>query len=323
MNLNVRRMLCALGLACVAAPIQALAQFYPSKPIRIIVTVLGGGEVISRLVTTKASESLGQPIVPEVQAGAGGSIGAQTVARAAPDGYTILYSTANAQLYRVFLAKNTPYDPVKDFTPIAKLGESTLVIATYVSAPYKNLADAVAFAKQNPGKMFYATSGVGTTHHLSAELISQIAGLQMVHVPYKDGANATGDLISGRVPMLFATLSTMTPYLAAAKARLLAVNTRARSSLVPEVPTAGELVPGYEPPPGWSGYFGPRGLPDPIVRRLSAEIVKAANLPEIRAKLEALGLVVTPSTPEELGESLKRDFERTGRLVKAIGIQPE
>ncbi len=310
-------------IALLALPLHAGAQAWPSKPVRMIVSVLGGGEVISRLVTTRVSEAIGQPIVPEVQAGASGSIGASAVARAAPDGYTLLYSTANAQIYRVFLAKNTPYDPVRDFTPIAKLGESTLVIATYTASPFTNLADAVSFAKQNPGKVFYATSGVGSTHHLSAELISQIAGVQMIHVPYKDGANATADLIGGRIPILFATLSTMTPFLSAGKARLLAVNVRVRSSLVPDIPTAGEQLAGYDPPPGWSGYFGPRGLPEPIVRRMNAEIVKAINLPEVRSKIEGLGLVPTPGTPEELAESLRRDLDRAGKLVKAAGIQPE
>jgi tripartite-type tricarboxylate transporter receptor subunit TctC len=301
----------------------SFSQGYPSKPIHNILNVGGGGETIARLVAGKMSESMGVPIVIEQNTAGAGSIASAQVSRSAPDGYTFLYTTTNAQLYRVFLAREVPYDPVKDFTPIGKLGEAILTVAVPPDSPFKSMGDVVAWAKANPGRLTYATSGVGTTHHLSAELLSTVAGIQMLHVPYKDSNQAATDTLTGRIQINFTIFGTVFPFAKAGKLRLIALNNSKRYKLMPDLPTIGEQVPGYEPPPGWTAYFGPPGMPRPIVDRLNAEIIKAINNPEVLSRMDALGLVVVTSTPEELAASLKRDLERTAAIVKAAGIKPE
>ena len=311
------------ALASVVLMESSLSQGYPAKPIHNILNVGGGGETIARLVAGRMSESMGVPIVIEQNTAGAGSIASAQVSRSAPDGYTFLYTTTNAQLYRVFLAREVPYDPVKDFTPIAKLGEAILTVAVPPDSPFKSMGDVIAWAKANPGRLTYATSGVGTTHHLSAELLSTVAGIQMLHVPYKDSNQAATDTLTGRIQINFTIFGTVFPFAKAGKVRLLALNNSKRYKLMSDLPTIGEQVPGYEPPPGWTAYFGPPGMPRPIVDRLNAEIIKAINNPEVLSRMDALGLVVVTSTPEELAASLKRDLERTAAIVKAAGIKPE
>ena len=311
------------ALVSVVSMDSSFSQSYPSKPIHNILNVGGGGETIARLVAGKMSESMGVPIVIEQNTAGAGSIASAQVSRAAPDGYTFLYTTTNAQLYRVFLARQVPYDPVKDFTPISKLGEAILTVAVPPDSPFKSMGDVIAWARSNPGKLTYATSGVGTTHHLSAELLGTVAGVEMLHVPYKDSNQAATDTLTGRIQINFTIFGTVFPFAKAGKLRLIALNNSKRYKLMPDLPTIGEQVPGYEPPPGWTAYFGPPGMPRPIVDRLNAEIIKAINNPEVLSRMDALGLVVVTSTPEELAASLKRDLERTAAIVKAAGIKPE
>ncbi len=309
--------------AALLVPALAFAQSYPTKPIHNVLNVGGGGETIARLVAAKMAESMGQPILIEQNTAAAGSIASAAVAKAAPDGYTFLYTTTNAQVYRPFLARNVPYDPIRDFTPLSKLGEAILCVAVPPDSPFRTMGDVVAFARQNPGKLIYATSGVGTTHHPSAEILSSVAGIRMLHVPYKDANQATNDLLGGRVPLLWTIFGTAYPFHTSGKLRMIALNNKARFKLVPDLPTLGEQVPGYEPPPGWTAYFGPPGMPQNVVRRLNAEIIKAINQPDVISRMDALGLVVETSTPEELAAEVKRDLERTAQIVKAAGIQPE
>jgi len=283
----------------------------------------GGGETLARLVGQKMSEALGQPVLIDTQPAVAGSIGANTVARAAPDGYTILYAATNSQVYRIFLAKNVPYDPVKDFTPIAMLSEAVLVVATSLPSGITSMKELVERARQQPGKLFYGTSGVGTTHHLSAELLQNVTGIKMVHVPYKDPNQVATELIANRIPTGWGIFGTMYPHYTAGKLRIIAINNTKRYAKTPDIPTVGEAVPGYEPPPGWNGWFGPAGMPRPIVQRLNAEITKAVTAPDLRDKIDALGFIPTPSTPEELAAALKRSLERTAKIVKAAGIEPE
>jgi len=307
--------------ALIAVPV--LAQNYPVKPIRAVLALGGGGETLARLVGQKMSEALGQPVLIDTQPAVAGSIGANTVARAAPDGYTILYAATNSQVYRIFLAKNVPYDPVKDFTPIAMLSEAVLVVATSLPSGITSMKELVERARQQPGKLFYGTSGVGTTHHLSAELLQNVAGIKMVHVPYKDPNQVATELIANRIPTGWGIFGTMYPHYTAGKLRIIAINNTKRYAKTPDIPTVGEAVPGYEPPPGWNGWFGPAGMPRPIVQRLNAEITKAVTAPDLRDKIDALGFIPTPSTPEELAAALKRSLERTAKIVKAAGIEPE
>ncbi len=311
------------GLACVAAPITVSAQTYPVKPIRAILGVAGAGETLIRMMGQKMSEALGQPLLVDVQAGVAGAIAAEAVSRATPDGYTLLYPSSGSMIYRVFLVKKTPYDPIRDFTPIARVAEAVLVVATSPSAPMRSFEEVIDFAKRNPGKLFYGTSGVGTVHHLSAELLGGITGINWVHVPYKDSARLTIDVIGGQVPIAFGILGTYAQHVNTGKMRLLAINNFARHNRFPDVPTVVEQIPGYEPPPTWNAFFGPAGLPRPIVQRLNTEIIKAVDHPDVRSKLDGLGIVPRVSSPEELGEALKRGLEQAARIVKMAGITPE
>ena len=301
----------------------AFSQAYPVKPIRAVLALGGGGETLARLVGQKMSESMGQPVLIDTQPAVAGSIGANTVAKAAPDGYTILYAATNSQVYRIYLAKNVPYDPVKDFTPIAMLSEAVLVVATSIPSGITSMKELIERARKEPGKLFYGTSGVGTTHHLSAEVLQTVAGIKMVHVPYKDPNQVATELIGNRIPTGWGIFGTMYQHHMAGKLKIIAINNTRRYPRTPDIPTVGESVPGYEPPPGWNAWFGPAGLPRPIVMRLNAEISKAVTSPDLKDKIDALGFIPWTSTPEELAVELKKSLERTAKIVKAAGIEPE
>jgi len=314
---------CVLAASLVAIPAFAQAQAYPSKPVRMIMAVGGGGELVARTVGLKIAEALGQPVPVEIQAGAAGAMGAEMVARSAPDGYTLLYAGSSSQIMRVFLAKNTPYDPVRDFTPISRGSGAVLAVLANASLPAATLKEFVDYARRNPGKISYASSGIGTNHHLSAELLKQVTGIDIVHVPYKNGAQVLTGLITDQVPVAFGIIATAMPYVKSGKVRVLAINGTERYKSMPDVATIGEQVPGYVPPPGWSGFFGPAGLPAPIVSRLNKVIVAALSEPAFRAKAEGAGLILSPSTPEEFAAEVRRDLDAVGRIVKAAGLKPE
>lgn len=311
------------GLAAAVAATPAQSQAYPSKPVRTIMTVAGGADVVARLVAERLTQVLGQPVIVESQAGAGGAIGAEMVMRAAPDGHTIMLSAAANIVLRGFLTKNTPYHPIKSFTPITKVADTILVVVANPSAPFNNMKEMIDYAKRNPGKLSFGTSGIGTNHHLSAELIRQLTGIEWVHVPYKGGPPVLTGVMTDPSQVGFSILATSTPMIKAGKIKLLGINNNERYPLLPNVATVAEQIPGYERPPGWMAYFGPAGVPDPIVRRLNAEIVKIMNAPEVKAKAEAIGFVSSTSTPEELTAMIKRDLVVLEKIIKAAGIKPE
>ena len=311
------------GLAAAVAATPAQSQAYPSKPVRTIMTVAGGADVVARLVAERLTQVLGQPVIVESQAGAGGAIGAEMVTRAAPDGHTIMLSAAANIVLRGLLTKNTPYHPIKSFTPIAKVADTILVVVANPSAPFNSMKEMIDYAKRNPGKLSFGTSGIGTNHHLSAELIRQLTGIEWVHVPYKGGPPVLTGVMTDPSQVGFSILATSTPMIKAGKIKLLGINNNERYPLLPNVATVAEQIPGYERPPGWMAYFGPAGVPDPIVRRLNAEIVKIMNAPEVKAKAEAIGFVSSTSTPEELTAMIKRDLVVLEKIIKAAGIKPE
>src|SRR5882672_744602 len=314
------RTLCLLLALCAAS---VHAQPYPSRPIRSIMTVAGGADVVARLVAQGLTGSLGQPVVVETQSGAGGAIGAEAVARAAPDGYTIMLTSASALVMNRFLSKSARLDPLKDFTPITKAFETVALVVTSPAQPFASIREMIDYAKRNPGKLSYGTSGIGTTHHLSGESIRLLTGIDWVHVPYKGGPPVITDLIGGEIQVGFSILATAAPFLASGKIKILAVNGAKRYHVIPNVPTLSEQLPGYEPPSTWGGYFGPAGMPRPIVARLHDEIVRILNSPEVRAKAEDIGFPVATSTPDELLATIRRDIEYTAKIVKAVGIRPE
>jgi tripartite-type tricarboxylate transporter receptor subunit TctC len=315
----------SLAAACIAAVLSAsgvaLAQAYPSKPIRMVLALGGGGETLARFIGQKMSESMGQPVIIDPQPAAAGVVGANMVAKAAPDGYTFLYAATNSQVYRLALSRNTPYDPVKDFTPISMLSDAVLVLAVPANSPIRTMRDYVEQAKT--GKLFYGTSGVGTTHHLSAEIFQLVTGTKLTHVPYKDPNIVATEMMADRLQSGFAIFGTVFQHHQAGKLRIVAINNAKRYARTPDIPTMGEGVAGYEPPPGWNGFFGPGNLPRPIVSRLNAEIHKASLAPDMKERFDQLGFIMNLSTPEELDAALKRDLPRAAKLVKDAGIPVE
>ncbi len=289
----------------------------------MILTYSGGIEAIARLMAVRMSESLGQAVLVEGQAGAGGSIGATTVAKAAPDGHTILSTTGSTQVQRGFLNKNVPYDPVKDFTPITLSWETMIVVGASNNAPFTTFREMITYAKANPGKISYGTSGLGTSHHLALEQINLLAGTHIVHIPYKGGDQVITDVIAGRIQASSSPLFSLEPSVSAGKAKYLAfVNTK-RFEGAPGVPSVREIIPGFDSPPLWSGFFGPPGLPLPIVKRLHDEITRIVATTEVKARLFAGGLLPVNSTPEELAQAIKRDIQTVAGIVKRAKIQPE
>jgi tripartite-type tricarboxylate transporter receptor subunit TctC len=315
----------ALSLAALLAVLTPCAQadVYPSRPIRSIMTVAGGADIIARLVAQGLTGALGQPVVVETLSGAGGAIGAEAVARAAPDGYTIMLTSASALVMNRFLAKSARLDPLKDFSPITKAFETIAVVVASPSLPAGSMRELIEYAKRNPGRLSYGTSGIGTTHHLSGESIRLLTGIDWVHVPYKGGPPVLTDLVGGEIQVGFSILATAAPFIASGKVKVLAVNGAKRYHVIPDVPTLSEQLPGYEPPSTWGGYFGPAGMSPAIVTRLHDEIVRVLDSPAVRAKAEDIGFPIATSTPEELNATIRRDVEYTAKIVKAIGIKPE
>lgn len=323
MNSPRRAMLGVAAIACIAASFAAYSQAYPTKPIRTITTTAGGAEVIARLISQRLGEALGQPVVIESQAGAGGAVGTSAVARAAPDGYTVLFANASAIVLRKFLVKELPYDPIKSFTPLGKVADVVLVVISHPALPVNSIKELIEYSKRNPGKISYGSLGIGSSHHLSGEMIRLLTGVEWVHVPFKGSPPVLTEVMTGRIQVGLIGLGTVTPQLNTGKFKLLAVNNAARYHVIGDTPTVAEQLPGYEHPPAWNGYFGPAGLPQSIVKRFNTELVKAMNQPDVRAKADSFGFMMTPSTPEEQLDMLKRELATIAKLVKAAGIEPE
>ena len=312
-----------IGIACFAVPIASWAQAYPSRPIRTIVTFTGVGEALCRMVGQKMADNIGQPVIVESQAAAGGAVGAETVMKSPPDGYTLLAANPGTHVMRQFLTKAMTFDPIRDFTPITLAWDTIAVVAVHPSLPVHNFAELIDYAKHNPGKLSYGTSGIGTGHHMASELVRLQTGINMVHVPYKSGGQSFQDLISGQIPVLYGVLAQLAPAAKVGKVRLIAIQNDRRFPPAGDIAPIKETVPGYSGPPFWTSYYGPANLPAPLVRRINAEIVKAINSPEVKAKLDEAGFLVVGSTPDELAMSMKTDIERMGKVAKAAGIKPE
>src|SRR5438270_143476 len=274
------------GLSALAtAP--ALAQAYPSRPITLLVPWAAGGstDILARIVALHLHQSMGQPVIIENRTGASGNIGTLAATRAAPDGYTLLFNTMSVHTMNHALFASMPFDGVKDFSPIAMLAYVTNTMIVHPSVPAKNVREFIDYAKANPGKIAYASAGPGSTNHLCAALFEKMAGVQMVHVPYRGGAPAVADTVGGQTQLFFTAGTQSLEHVKAGKLRLLAVTEGRRSSLLPDVPTVGETVPGYEMSV-WYGAFGPAGMPRPIVARLNAEISRILFLPDVKKKME-------------------------------------
>ena len=309
--------LCALFAVL---PAQAQAP-YPFKPIRLIVPFPpgGGAEATARLVANKIGESMGQPVVVETRAGAGGNIGTDYVARAQPDGYTLLLAT-NGMAIQPHLQKLT-WDPIKDFTPVGLVAVYSLVIAVHPSVPAQNLSELVAYAKAHPRQLTYGSSGSGGPLHMGAELFRSHAGVDLLHVPYKGNAPMTIALLSGEINMVFDSPVGPLPNIRAGKVRALATTGKRRSSSLPEVPTVSESgLPGFDYE-SWNGIVAPAGTPKDIVARLSHEVAKAVASPEVRERLMALGYEPRVAKTDEFAALIAADMNRFGRVVKEVGMK--
>jgi tripartite-type tricarboxylate transporter receptor subunit TctC len=316
-----------LAWLVLAAPLAAAAQAqpWPSKPLRLIVPYAPGGstDLLARTVAVKMSEALGEPIVVENHGGANGTLGSNMVARAAPDGYTFLLGTGATHGLTLFLMKSVPYDPVNDFTPITAAVEVPIVLTVNASMPVKNVKELIEYAKKNPGKLAFGSSGTGSPHHLAGELLKQMTGIDLVHVPYKGAGPAVQDLLANQIAMIFTTLSTAMPHYRAGKVKLLGFVEAQGQPSAPEVPTIGASVPGYAMPRSWLGFFGPAKMPAPIVQRLNAEILKALHSPDVKQKLEIAGMPVVGTSAEEFGRMVRDDIETFRKITSAAKIKPE
>ncbi|HYC35067.1 MAG TPA: tripartite tricarboxylate transporter substrate binding protein [Usitatibacter sp.] len=309
--------------AALAFPTLGYAQAYPSKPIKIIVPFAVGGiaDTFARVIAQKLSDSWGQPVVVENRGGAGGNIGADVVAKSPPDGYTLVMGNIGTHAINPFLMKNVPFDPLKDFVPVAHVLEAEGLLVVNSSVPAKSVAELVALAKSQPGKLSYASGGMGTTSHLAGELFKSLAGVDMVHVPYKGNSPAITDVLGGQVQMIFATMPTVLPHVKGGRLRALAVLGDSRNPAV-DVPTIGETVKGFSVI-NWIGLFAPAGTPADIVARWNAEVQKIMSTPEVQKRLETEGAKFIPSTPQSFAAFQKAESEKWSRAIKAAGIRPE
>ncbi len=318
------------GLLCMLATVSAAgnagAQAWPTaKPITIVVPVPPGPAVdfVARLVADKLHHALGQSVVVENRGGASGTIASGMVARAAPDGYTLIAATSGTHVSPVHLMKNLPYDPVKDFTPIMAAAEPVTGLVVNADLPVKTVPELIAYAKANPGKLSYGSSGVGSVFHVMGELLNQTAGVKISHIPYRGVALAMQDVIAGHIPMMFVSVSSASAAIQDGKARLLAVLEPTRYSKLPDVPSMSEFIPAFRKPPTWFSFFGPAHMPPEIVARLNAEMVKAITAPDARARLEGADLRVIGGPPDHLAKLLKDGIDSFGEIVKQIGIKPQ
>jgi tripartite-type tricarboxylate transporter receptor subunit TctC len=302
----------------VAGEIQA--QTYPSRAIRLVLPFAAGGlvDVPGRILAQKLSEALGQPVVVENRAGAGSTIGADNVAKSKPDGYTLMI-TSTTHVISANLYKQLPYDSLRDFTMVMKLAEGPYVLVVHPSLAAKSVADLIALAKAQPGRIDYASSGNGSSQHLVAALFCAMSGAPLTHIPYKGSDRATQDIIGGQVKVGFLGTPGALPHLKSGRLRALAVSTTKRSAELPEVPTMQEAgVPGYEATI-WMGLFAPAGLPREIVARLHGEIGRLLAAPEARATIAATGLEVSLSTPEEFAAFVRAEHDKWGKVVRETG----
>ncbi len=313
-----------LGITA-SAWVPAQAQTYPDRPIKLVVPYAPGGstDLLGRTVAVKMGESMGQTIIVENRGGGGGMIGSELVARAAPDGYTFMVGTGATHGIVKFTSKALNYDPVKDFTALTEAVEVPIVLAVHTSVPANSAMEFVEYVKKNPGKIAFGSSGTGSPHHLAGELLKQITGIDMVHVPYKGAGPSMQDLVGGQIPSVFTTLSTAIPQMRSGKIKVLGLVESRRQPSVPNVPTIGESVPGYAMPRSWLGFFGPAGLPAPIVKRLNAELVKALHAPDTRARLEAAGMPVNGTSAEEFATVVRDDIEMYRKIATAARIERE
>ena len=313
------RLIAALLLAL---PAIGLAQAYPSKPIRIIVPWAPGGstDVLARLIGIKMAENWGQPAVVENKPGASGNIGSDLVAKAPPDGYTLLVGSVSTHAMNPFLVASMPFKGVDDFSTVALAAYVTNVLVAHPSVPAKSVRELVELAKAQPGKIAYASAGNGSPNHVAAELFRRLAGVEMLHVPYKGGGPATLGIVGGQVGILFTGLGNVWDHVKAGKLNLLAVTENRRSQLLPNLPMVGETLPGYEIAV-WYGVWAPAGIPAALLAKLNAEMNRILTLPDVQQRLAAMGAEHVSLSARDAHQLLRSEYEHWGKIIKDAGIK--
>jgi tripartite-type tricarboxylate transporter receptor subunit TctC len=305
-----------LAFSCAAA-----AQDYPNRPIRLVVTVPPGGaaDFIARLVGGKIAESLGQPVLVENRGGAGGTIAADAVAKAAPDGYTLLQNSITTHGVGPHLYAKLPYDPVKDFAPVSGLALLPLIMAVNADLPFRNVQELISHSKSNA--LNFASSGNGGAPHMAAELFKSVTGAPLTHVPYKGSGPAVADLVGGRVQIMFDAAPSLIAHIRSGRLRVLGAASTERNRLLPEVPTFGELGYPKVAVSLWYGLLAPAGTPKPVVERLNREAVRALTSPDVRDKLQAQGAEPMPGTPEAFASFMQEEMAKWAPVVKQAGVK--
>ena len=315
----------ALAVATTLAAPHALAQTYPGKPVRLVIPFPPGGatDIFGRVLAQKLGELVGQQVVVENRPGAGGTIGSDMVAKAAPDGYTILLATTSTHSIGPALNPKMPYDAKKDFAPVIHMADATNILIASPTLPVNNLKELIAHAKANPGKLNFASSGNGTIVHLTGEQFKAATGTFIVHIPYKGTALSIPDLIAGQVAFVFDNIASALPHIRGGKVKTLGISALKRSPLVPDIPTMDEAgLKGFESNT-YFGVFAATGTPAPIIQRLNAEINKALQAADFRERLGALGAEPVGGPPEQLARAVARDTEKYAAVIKRAGIKPD
>jgi tripartite-type tricarboxylate transporter receptor subunit TctC len=322
----IRRTLLALAAAAAAGTSFGAhaAPAWPEKPVRIVVPFAAGGtsDILARLLADKLQVALKQTVLVENKAGAGGVIGADSVAKSAPDGYTFLLGTIASHAINPVLQPKMPYDAAKDFAPVILLGSISNVLLVGTEAPYKSVKELIAAAKAKPGDIAFASSGQGSSQHMSGETFKLLTGAELTHVPYKGSAPAIQDVIGNQIPMSFETVTVALPFVQSGKVRALAVTSAKRSIAMPDVPTLQESgVPGFDVA-SWQAFYAPAGTPPAIVKRMNAEVAKIIAIPEVKAKMEGLGLQYSPNTPEQFATFGHAELVKWAKIVKDGNVKP-
>ena len=310
--------------ASMAFACAALAQSYPTRPVRVIVPYPPGdaADILARLIGPKVSERLGQPMVVENRPGASGQIGMEVLKNAAPDGYTIGVGQGGNLVVAPHTYKKIPYDPLKDFAPIAELATNYLAVVANPSVPFKTAGEMVDWAKANPGKLTLASNGEGGFPHLAFENLAIMGGFTFQHIPYKGAAQIATDVIGGQVQLGIGAYTSHSPHVISGRLRLIGVTNPVRVPNKPDLPIFADAVPGYDSR-GWFGYVAPAGTPRDVIRLLNEEINRAMKLPDVADKMTAVGLIIVTESPEFFGEVIRSDYEKYGKLARDIGFTPQ
>jgi len=312
-----------LGIVPILAALQCHGAGYPETTVRIVAPFTPGGvtDVLARELAAKMTQSWKSSVVAENRPGAAGIVGTQFVAGAAPDGHTLLLGTNGTNATNVALYAKLPYSPLRDFAPISMIATSYLILLTHPSVPVTSLRDLVALAKKNKGLLTYGSGGSGSTPHLAAELLKSMAGIDIVHIPYKGGAPAMIDMLAGRIDMYFSNTAVAMPHVKTGRIKMLAVTSAKRAPALPNIPTFAESgVPGYDVT-SWFGLFAPAKTPQEVIARLNAEVVRIVALPETVKHLDNSGLAAVSSTPAEFSAFIRREIDKWTKVVKAAGIK--